>query len=142
MECEEQTPSGIDEHLRIYNERVKEKARKLDEIEELKQQITSLRKDIVNIDVQVKEEEMKILLEVYQVYSEKDLLCMAKYVEKNSTREHADNFKELITKFNDHKLEVNDISNLQTYFKIYGDAIKKKTVLKRFFKALGGDLDD
>lgn len=142
MDCEEQGKSCIEERLHAYDERVKEKARKLDEIDSLKQQITRIENEISNIDIEVKDEGMKIQVEFYRTYAPKDLLAMGKYIEKTSAKEHADDFKNLVNKFINHELEVNDISSLQMYFKLYGNPIKKKGVLDRLFKAFGGNLDD
>mgnify|MGYP000649381094 CR=1 FL=1 len=125
-----------------YNRIIKEKAQKLAEIEALKIQITKLETECKDLDLRNKETEMEMQAEIYSRYSEKDLLKMIPTVEKLANKEVANDFRELVTKFTKHELQVNDISQLDTYCKIYGKYVREESsIIKGLFKALGGNLD-
>lgn len=125
-----------------YNCIIKEKAQKLDEIEALKVQIAKLEEECSALDYSSKETAIEMQVEIYSRYSEKDLLKMVPTVEKLANKEVANDFKELVTKFSNHELEVNDISQLDTYCKIYGKYVREESsIIKSLFKALGGNLD-
>ena len=95
-----------------------------------------------DLDLRNKETEMEMQAEIYSRYSEKDLLKMIPTVEKLANKEVANDFRELVTKFTKHELQVNDISQLDTYCKIYGKYVREESsIIKGLFKALGGNLD-
>lgn len=130
--------SKIDE----YNETLKTKASKLKEIEQLKSQIDDLELECSNLDIRTKEIENVMQAEVYDIYSSKDLLKIVGKVEKHAKREVIADFKSLLEKFKQHDLGVNDITQLQTYIKIYGKYVAdENSIIKGFFKAFGGKTD-
>ncbi len=137
-----QKKNSVEKRLQIYEDKLKEKSRKEKEINSLKEQIAVLQEEQSVLTNELSENEKEIQVEVYKSYTPKDLLKMATYIEKHAKVEAATDFRDLIKKFEDHNLEINDISNLQTYFKIYGQYVKEEhRIIKGLFGALGGKLD-
>lgn len=129
----------IQNSINEYNNIVKIKVSKLDEINELKAKIKHLEVECVDLESERKSKENSILAEVYSVYSSKELFKFAHTVEKYAKKDVSEDFKEIVNRFNSHDLGVNDVSQLQTYIKIYGKYVGKENgIIKGLFKALGG----
>lgn len=137
-----QKKSSVEERLNKYEDKLKQKSRKEKEINSLKEQIAILQEEQEVLTNEMSEDEKFIQVEIYKSYTQKDLLKMASYIDKYAKVEVANDFRNLIKKFQDHNLEINDITNLHTYFKIYGQYVKEEhRLLRGVFGALGGKLD-
>ena len=93
------------------------------------------------LDINAHEVENMLQAQVYQCYREKDLLEMVKVVEKHAKKEVAADFKNLVEMFVNHSLGVNDITQLHSYIKLFGEYVREEqSVLRKIFKTLGGHL--
>lgn len=129
--------------LEKYNSILEEKAKKSDEIDELKRKIVKLETECSHLDFDQKEVEAEMQAEIYSLYSEKDLLRMVTKIEKLSNKGVTNDFRELVKKFSKHELQINDISQLHTYYKLYGKYVKEEnSIIKGLFRALGGNIDE
>lgn len=132
---EDKIQSGIIE----YNLTIEKKASKQEEIANIKEKIKMLETECTELDIYAEQVENTLQAEVYQCYTDRDLLKMVKVVEKHAKKEVIADFKSLVDKFVEHNLGVNDITQLQTYIKIYGNyVIEENSGLRRIFKTLGG----
>lgn len=132
----------LDKHLNSYHDKVKKKAQNEAEIVKLKNQISLIQQEQEKLSLQMKDDEYVVQIEIYESYSHKDLLKMATYIEKHAKKEVVDDFKCLTNKFKDHNLQINDITSLQRYVKIYGPYVRDEhKILRGLFSALGGRLD-
>ena len=130
-------------YVEKYTHILETKAQKKEEINTLKLKISKLEDECEHLDSDTKQAEVEMQAEIYHRYTIKDLLKMIPIVEKHSNKEVADDFRSLVDKFSNHKLRANDISQLATYFKIYGKYVRNEnSIIKGLFKALGGNLDD
>ncbi len=129
--------------IQQYNGIIEEKVKKNEEISELKRKIEKLEIECSNLDFDQRKVEAQMQAEIYSLYSQKDLLKMATRIERLSNKEVAKDFRELVSKFSNHELKFNDISQLHTYYKLYGQYVKEEnSIIKGLFKALGGNLDE
>ena len=129
--------NGINE----YNCIIGEKASKQEEIANLKAKIMQLETECDSLDINAHEVENMLQAQVYQCYREKDLLEMVKVVEKHAKKEVAADFKNLVEMFVNHSLGVNDITQLHSYIKLFGEYVREEqSVLRKIFKTLGGHL--
>ena len=134
---EDKIQNGIQE----YNLTIEERASKQEEIGKLKIKLRKLESEYVELDRHAKKVENILQAEIYQRYTDRDLLKMVKVVEKYAKKEIVADFKSLVDKFEKHNLGVNDITQLQTYIKIYGKyVIEQNSGLRRIFKTLGGQM--
>lgn len=135
--------SLIQKNVEEYNNILKRKVLKIEEIKELKNKLEHLEIECVTLENERKSKENVILAEVYNVYSSKELFKFVNTVEKHAKNDVAEDFKEIVKRFNSHDLGVNDVSQLQTYMKIYGKYVgKENSIIKGLFKALGGSEDE
>lgn len=131
--------SIIQNNVDEYNNIVKRKVSKNEEIKELKNKLEHLEIEYITLENERKSKENIILAEVYSVYSSKELFKLVSTVEKHAKKDVAEDFKEIVNRFDSHDLGVNDVSQLQTYIKIYGKYVgKENSIIKGLFKALGG----
>ena len=129
--------------IKRYNDTLVEESIKKKRISELNEEIEKFKEECNQLENDRKQTKDQLQAEVYITYKEKDLLNMIPRVEKMSDKETANDFKNLVNKFSEHDLKVNDISQLHTYCKLYGAYVRKETsIIKGLFKALGGNLDD
>lgn len=138
MEREDKIQTGIDKYNRI----IESKVEKQEKIAQWKTLIKQAETECVALDEEAYETVNLLNADFYNRYSEKDLYRMLKFVEKFAHKDVIADFKSLIEKFQEHNLGVNDISQLQTYIKLYGSYVaNNKSVLRTVFKALGGKID-
>lgn len=128
--------------IKEYNQAIKSKASKKEEIEQLKKKIEQLEIEKSEIDITLANAENVAQAEIYKRYSKKDLLKMTDKIEKLAKKEVAIDFKNLVEKFGNHDLGMNDISQLQIYIDLYSNYVKKESgIIKGLFKALGGKMN-
>lgn len=138
-----QEKNKIQIEIEEYESTVKEIVVKQEEIETLKKKLSKLEIERTQLDIKLKKEAMEIEAEVYNSYTEKDLLRLVDCANKLAKKEVAADFKQLVDKFKSHELGVNDISQLQTYIELYGKYVRENnTLLKQVFKIFGGELDE
>lgn len=129
----------IQNNIDEYNNIIKIKVSKIDEIKELKSRIEYLEIECENLEIERKSKENIILAEIYGTYSSKELSKLVNTVKKYAKKEVADDCEQIVSKFDSHDLGVNDVTQLQTYIKIYGKYVgKENSIIKGLFKALGG----
>lgn len=138
-----QEKNKIQIEIEEYESTVKEIVVKQEEIETLKKKLSKLEIERTQLDIKLKKEAMEIEAEVYNSYTEKDLLRLVDCANKLAKKEVAADFKQLVDKFKSYELGVNDISQLQTYIELYGKYVRENnTLLKQVFKIFGGELDE
>lgn len=129
----------IQENLDKYNSILKDKASKSKEIEQIKEKLNDLEVEYSELESDRINIENVLQADVYSIYSKKDLLKLVDIVEKYAKKEVAADFKIILQNFEAHNLGVNDITQLQTYIKLYGKyVVQENSLIKSFFKAFGG----
>ncbi len=143
MEGSNQKKNTLEERLNSYHDKLSKKSRNEKEIANLKAQISRIQSEQDELSLQMTDDENILQIEIYEAYRHKDLLKMAAYIEKHAKQEVLEDFKCLTGKFKDHSLQVNDITSLQRYVKIYGPYVRDEhRLLRGLFGAFGGKLDD
>lgn len=129
----------IQENLDKYNSILKDKASKSKEIEQMKERLNDLEVEYSKLESDRINIENILQADIYHIYSKKDLLKLVDIVEKYAKKEVVADFKIILQNFETHNLGVNDITQLQTYIKLYGKyVVKENSLIKSFFKAFGG----
>ena len=129
----------IQENLDKYNSILKDKASKSKAIEQIKEKLNDLEVEYSELESDRINIENVLQADVYSIYSKKDLLKLVDIVEKYAKKEVAADFKIILQNFETHNLGVNDITQLQTYIKLYGKyVVQENSLIKSFFKAFGG----
>lgn len=96
---------------------------------------------ILDSNNKISELEMCSKKSLYKQHSLKELMEMASVIERLSDKDKTNEFKELVKKYKNHTLDMNDISSLETFIKLYGTEVKaEKGIIKQIFNALGGKL--
>ena len=133
----------LEEHLNSYHDKLSKKSQNEKEIANLKAKISIIQSEQEKLSVQMADDENVVQIEIYEAYRHKDLLRMATYIEKHAKQEVLNDFRCLTNKFKDHNLQINDITSLQRYVKIYGPYVREEhKLLRGIFGAFGGKLDD
>lgn len=129
----------IQENLDKYNSILKDKASKSKEIQQMKEKLNDLEVEYSRLESDRINIENELQADIYNIYSKKDLLKLVDIVEKYAKKEVTADFKIILQNFETHNLGVNDITQLQTYIKLYGKyVVKENSLIKSFFKAFGG----
>lgn len=124
----------IQENLDKYNSILKDKASKSKEIEQIKEKLNDLEVEYSELESDRINIENVLQADVYSIYSKKDLLKLVDIVEKYAKKEVAADFKIILQNFETHNLGVNDITQLQTYIKLYGKyVVQENSLIKSFF---------
>ena len=131
--------NGIDKGVEQYNDIIAKQVQIKEEINILKGKIDDLECQNLGLESNKKQKFAELQAEIYRIYKQKDLLKMISRVEKMSNKEIASDFREIVTKFEKHQLNITDITALQSYVNIYQ---KDNGLIKTIFKALGGRLDE